>query len=362
VKTSATAALSFTFLINLPSCGQVATNSPTNTEARRIKNVAPEEMWKRVTECTFPVYPPLALQTHITDTVDIALLVAPQGNVANHRVLGGHPLLVTSAVDAIHQWKFQPDAIKGEVAWTRVRALVRFNADGTTAVDLARGLLPDNFGDPGTTRSADDRLPRPANVPECKSGQPFTDSQATEIEAGEVSSGFYKNNYFGLTFHFPSGWQVADRDTLKLMAANEAKSAQAQLGPMPANVQTYAFPYYPLFFARTDGPIGSTGPSVQIWAEKQPFIIGADQYFPNAHFLADKTADGTRGPTAVEIGGTKFYRGDRWGGSEGGSIYQVRLVTYARDLILGIDVAADTAATAEQLLKNLDGVRIVPPP
>jgi TonB family protein len=203
VKTSATAALSFTFLINLPRFGQVATNSPTNTEARRIKNVAPEEMWKRVTECTFPVYPPLALQTHITDTVDIALLVAPQGNVANHRVLGGHPLLVTSAVDAIHQWKFQPDAIEGEVAWTRVRALVRFNADGTTAVDLARGLLPDNFGDPGTTRSADDRLPRPANVPECKSGQPFTDSQATEIEAGEVSSGFYKNNYFGLTFHFP---------------------------------------------------------------------------------------------------------------------------------------------------------------
>jgi hypothetical protein len=75
VKTSVTAALSFTFLINLPSCGQVATNSPTNTEARRIKNVAPEEMWKRVTECTFPVYPPFALQTHITDTVDIALLV-----------------------------------------------------------------------------------------------------------------------------------------------------------------------------------------------------------------------------------------------------------------------------------------------
>ena len=318
-------------------------------------------MWRRVTQCTFPTYSGLAFDSHITGTVDIALVLSPDGNLASYRVLGGPPLLVTSAVNAIRQWKFQPDAVDGEVVWPRIRALARFNADGTTVVDLARGLLPDDFGDPGTTRSAEGRLPRPASAPECKSVQPLRGAQAKEIEASEVSPGFYKNNYFGLTFHFPSDWQVADRDTLNLIDANKTKSAQTQYGPMPANVQMFALPSYLLFHARTDGPIGSPGPSVQIWAEKEPFIHSADQYFPNAHFLSDKTAEGTRGPQGVEISGTKYYRGDRWGKVEGRSIYQVRLVTYARDLILAIDVEADTAATAEQLMKSLEGMSIIPP-
>jgi hypothetical protein len=40
------------------------------------------------------------------------------------------------------------------------------------------------------------------------------------------------------------------------------------------------------------------------------------------------------------------------------NIYQVRLVTYARDFILGIDVEADTAATAEQLVRSLEGLQV----
>jgi TonB family protein len=358
VKACSIAALSLLFFFTLPICGQVATNTPANIESRRIKNITPEAMWKRVTECTFPTYSPLARQVHITGTVDIALLVAPEGTLANYRVLVSSPLLVASAVDAIRQWKFQPDVVDGDMVWARVRALVLFNADGTTEVELARALLPDNFGDPGTTRSEEGRLPRPASAPECKSVQSFDGPQAADIEVSELSPGFYKNNFFGMTFNFPSDWQVADRETLNLIAANGAKAAQAQFGPMPANVRMLALPSYLLFFARTDGPIGSAGPSVHIWAEKEPFIISAEQYFPNSHFLADKTADGTRGPTAVEVNGTKYYRGDRWWMDH--SIYQVRLVTYARDLILGIDVEADTAATAEQLVKSLEGLRVIP--
>jgi TonB family protein len=318
-------------------------------------------MWRRVTECTFPAYSPLALQTHISGAVDIALLISPEGDLGSYRVLVGHPLLTASAVDAMRQWKFQPDVIDGDMVSTRVRALVLFNANGTTTVELARALLPDNFGDPGTTRAEEGRLPRPASAAECKSLRSFTGPQATEVEASELSPGFYKNAYFGLAFHFPVDWQVADRDALNLMAANDAASAEAQFGPQPANVQMSALPYYLLFFARTDGPIGSPGPSVRIWAEKEPFTIGADQYFPNTQFLTDKTADGTRGPTTVELGGSKFYRGDRWGKVQGRSIYQVRLVTYARYLILAIEVEADTAAMAERLVKSLERLRILLP-
>jgi TonB family protein len=153
-----------------PSSAQVAGNVPANTESRRIQNIAPEEMWRRVTQCVFPTYPALAFNSHITGTVDIGLGISPEGEVAiNSRVLDGPALLVPSAMNAINQWKFRPSVVEGEVTWSRVRALVRFNADGTTAVDLAPAILADNFGDPGTPRSAAAAFPRPANAPECKS-------------------------------------------------------------------------------------------------------------------------------------------------------------------------------------------------
>lgn len=126
-------------------------------------------MWNRVKGCAFPRYPALAIDSHITGTVDIGLGVSPEGDVGkNSRVLDGHPLLVQSAMDAMRQWKFRPNVVQGEVTWSRVRALVRFNSDGTTAVDLAPAILADNFGAPGTPKSAAASFPRPASSPACK--------------------------------------------------------------------------------------------------------------------------------------------------------------------------------------------------
>jgi TonB family protein len=167
-------AVALSLLISSAWSGSVQTLSPapSNAESGRIQNIAPDEMWKRVTQCVFPTYPGLALDSSITGTVDIGLGISPGGDVANHRVLDGKPLLVQSAVDAIRQWKFRPNIVQGEMTWSRVRALVRFNADGTTAVDLAPGILADNFGDPGTPRSTAKEFSRPASSPECKSVQP----------------------------------------------------------------------------------------------------------------------------------------------------------------------------------------------
>ena len=156
-------------LTGLVASAQVdQTKAPANTESRRIQNIAPEEMWNRVTQCTFPRYPALAMDAHITGTIDIGLGISPQGNVdKNSRLLDGPPLLVQSAMDAMRQWKFRPNVVQGEVTWSRVRALVRFNSDGTTAVDLAPAILADNFGDPGTLKSAAASFPRPARSPTC---------------------------------------------------------------------------------------------------------------------------------------------------------------------------------------------------
>lgn len=159
----------YSLLVGLLTPAQVdQTKAPAATELRRIQNIAPEEMWNRVKECAFPRYPALAIDSHITGTVDIGLRVSPEGDVGkNSRVLDGHPLLVQSAMDAMRQWKFRPNVVQGEVTWSRVRALVRFNSDGTTAVDLAPAILADNFGDPGTPKSAAASFPRPASSPAC---------------------------------------------------------------------------------------------------------------------------------------------------------------------------------------------------
>jgi TonB family protein len=144
-------------------------NAAASTESRRIQNIAPEEMWNRVAHCVFPKYPALAIDSHITGTVDIGIGVSPEGDVGkNSRVLDGPALLVQSAMDAIRQWKFRPNEVQGEVTWSRVRALVRFNTDGTTAVDFAPAILADNFGDPGTPKSTAAAFPRPASSPACE--------------------------------------------------------------------------------------------------------------------------------------------------------------------------------------------------
>jgi TonB family protein len=38
----------------------------------------------------------------------LIIVVAPNGNVTSTKVLGGHPLLINAAQDAIKKWKFEP--------------------------------------------------------------------------------------------------------------------------------------------------------------------------------------------------------------------------------------------------------------
>jgi TonB family protein len=179
LKTLPLAALSLAYAVGLSSRAQFAPNSLGNKESARIQNIAPQEMWKRVTQCVFPTYPLFARQSHITGTVDIGLGISPKGEVANHRVRSGPAFLIPAAVDAILEWKFQPNIVNGEATWSRTRALARFNEDGTTTIDLARAFRADDFGDPGTPVaepaeamvSSTAAVTRPEAVMVCKSVQ-----------------------------------------------------------------------------------------------------------------------------------------------------------------------------------------------
>jgi len=54
------------------------------------------------------VYPELAKKMHIHGAVRVEAIVRPNGTVKSTRVLGGNPVLVDAAQDAVSKWKFEP--------------------------------------------------------------------------------------------------------------------------------------------------------------------------------------------------------------------------------------------------------------
>ncbi len=54
-----------------------------------------------------PEYPDLARQMNVTGKVKIEAKIAPDGHVEDTRVIGGSPLLVNAATDALRKWRFE---------------------------------------------------------------------------------------------------------------------------------------------------------------------------------------------------------------------------------------------------------------
>lgn len=63
---------------------------------------------RKIASRVAPVYPELAKKMHIHGVVRVEVIVRPNGSVKSSRVLGGNPVLVESAQDAVGKWKFEP--------------------------------------------------------------------------------------------------------------------------------------------------------------------------------------------------------------------------------------------------------------
>ncbi len=63
---------------------------------------------RKVSSRISPNYPDLAKKMHIHGVVRVEAVVRPNGTVKTTRVLGGNPVLVDAAVDAVGKWKFEP--------------------------------------------------------------------------------------------------------------------------------------------------------------------------------------------------------------------------------------------------------------
>jgi TonB family protein len=65
---------------------------------------------RKVRTRTAPDYPPLARRLKVTGKVKIEATIAADGHVTTTRVIGGSPVLVSSAVEALKKWRFEPAA------------------------------------------------------------------------------------------------------------------------------------------------------------------------------------------------------------------------------------------------------------
>jgi TonB family protein len=63
---------------------------------------------RKVRTKTLPEYPLLARQLNVTGKVKLEITIAADGHVVSTRTIGGSPLLVGPASDAVKKWRYEP--------------------------------------------------------------------------------------------------------------------------------------------------------------------------------------------------------------------------------------------------------------
>lgn len=70
------------------------------------------EIVRRAKSKVQPVYPELARKMNLTGTVKVEVVVAANGTVKDAKVVGGHPVLATAALEAVRKWRFEPASLE----------------------------------------------------------------------------------------------------------------------------------------------------------------------------------------------------------------------------------------------------------
>lgn len=73
-----------------------------------------------------PVYPELARRIRVAGEVVIACTIAPDGRVADARVVSGPPLLDAAALAAVLRWRYRPTLLGGTPVAVALTVTVRF--------------------------------------------------------------------------------------------------------------------------------------------------------------------------------------------------------------------------------------------
>jgi periplasmic protein TonB len=83
---------------------------PTQTRIRVGGNVQGAKLLHQVQ----PVYPQIAKTAHVQGTVLLHAIIAKDGTIQELQYVSGPPLLMRAAMDAVHEWRYQPTMLNGE--------------------------------------------------------------------------------------------------------------------------------------------------------------------------------------------------------------------------------------------------------
>lgn len=73
-----------------------------------------------------PVYPPIAIATHVEGKVVLDCLITEEGRIAGVTVLEGNPLLTSAAAEAVQQWIYTPTLLSGVRSAVIMKVTVNF--------------------------------------------------------------------------------------------------------------------------------------------------------------------------------------------------------------------------------------------
>jgi len=83
---------------------------PTQTRIRVGGNVQGAKLIHQVQ----PIYPQIAKTAHVSGTVLLHAIIAKDGSIQELQYVSGPPLLMRAAMDAVHEWRYQPTLLNGE--------------------------------------------------------------------------------------------------------------------------------------------------------------------------------------------------------------------------------------------------------
>ena len=142
VPVSSTVAVNFTLVDAKPAADQVQGTGTVRIDERVTLRTPP--LAYRVE----PVYPSEAKEKGVEGEVRFELTVNEQGDVTDVQVLGGNAMLVSSAYEAVRQWKYTPVSLDGVPIRVKISVAIKFELNpksaatrSTPATDLRPAVL-----------------------------------------------------------------------------------------------------------------------------------------------------------------------------------------------------------------------------
>ena len=119
-----------TMIVALACAAQQPAGSPATTPVR----ISPADAAALLVEKVVPPYPEDEIARHIQNNETLAIQIDEQGNVADAKVLSGHPVFAATSLSSVRQWKYRPYLLNGVPVRVTTTVVIAFRFPNAAAV------------------------------------------------------------------------------------------------------------------------------------------------------------------------------------------------------------------------------------